>query len=455
MIKIEFHGAAKTVTGSNYIVRTPHADFFVDCGMFQGPDVEHRNLEEYSYNPADLDFGLLTHAHIDHSGMLPKLYKGGFRGPIYATNHTIQISQLLLEDSGKIQENNFRRGEPYGKYTNKVAMVYNTFDSEQTNQLFKAVRFDEEFEPVPGIKIKYIIAGHVLGAASIEIEIDDEGTKKKIVFSGDIGRQKSPLIPTFDPNYKSEADYVVMESLYGGKIHPNRDDNVREMIEIINKTLERGGNVFIPSFSVQRSQEILHDLKLAQDRGSLAKDQPVWLDSPLSQRVSYIYLTALQSTPENIFMFDSLKFVKQYRQSQGLTRKKGQIIIAGSGMADGGRILNHFEHGLPNRKNTVIFVGYQAEGTLGREIVDGAQEVVIGKTKVKVNADIHFFEGFSAHGDGEDYYIWLKRFESPRLKKVFLVHAEEDRAEDFDKTLDGKGIMNTYIPDWKEAVVLD
>lgn len=455
MIKLEFHGAAQTVTGSNYLVDVNGKKFLIDCGMFQGPDVEHKNLEEYSYNPKEIDFVLLTHAHIDHCGMLPKLFRGGFRGKIYSTVHSFQIASLLLMDSGKIQENNFSSGMPFGKYTNTVGMAYNTFDAEQTISLFETVRMNEVKEIIEGVKVKFITAGHILGAASIEVEVNDGEKTRTILFSGDIGRVKSTLIPSFDPSYRSEPDYILVESLYGGQIHPNRQENIDEIIKIIQDTIERGGNVYIPAFSVQRTQEVLHDMKVAQDEGKLDKELPVWLDSPLSQKVSYVYLTALSQTPETSFMFDSMKFVKQYRQSLQLDRKAGQVVIAGSGMADGGRIVQHLEASLSNPKHSIVFVGYQADGTLGREIVDGAKTVTIGKSKVNVKSKIYFFGGFSAHGDDSDYRAWIKRHTGNNLKKVFLVHSYLDRANAFNKSLDSMGITQTHIPAIGETVELE
>lgn len=452
MIKLEFHGAAQTVTGSNYLINVNGKKFLVDCGMFQGPDVEHKNLDAYEYNPREIDFVLLTHAHIDHCGMLPKLYKAGFRGKIYSTAHSFQIASLLMMDSAKIQENNFSVGLPFGKYTEKVGMAYNTYDAEQTIGLFQTVRLNEQVEITEGVKAKFLTAGHILGAASIEVEINDGQKTRTILFSGDIGRVKSTLIPTFDLNYRSEPDYVLIESLYGGQIHPDRQQNINEMVQIINETIEKGGNAYIPAFSVQRTQEVLHDMKVALEEGKLKADVPVWLDSPLSQKVSYVYLTALMQTPETSFMFDNMKFVKQYRQSIQLDKKAGQIIIAGSGMADGGRIVQHLEASLSNPKHAVIFVGYQADGTLGRELVDGAKEVMIGKSKVNVKAKIHFFGGFSAHGDDSDYRSWIKRHTGSNLKKVFLVHSEPDRAEAFDQSLKSIGITQTHIPNMKEVV---
>ncbi|MDQ6985498.1 MAG: MBL fold metallo-hydrolase [Candidatus Dojkabacteria bacterium] len=455
MIEVEFYGAAKTVTGSNYLVKTPEATFIVDCGMFQGPEVEGRNLEPYEYDASKVDFVLLTHAHIDHSGMLPKLYKAGFRGKIYATSNTIQITELLLFDSAKIQESNYQSGNFYGKYTQKVALAYNSSDAEQTIRLLQPVQFDEEFEIMPGIRTKFLHAGHILGAASIEVTIANEGEERQIMFSGDIGRVEQPLIPGFDKDYKSTPDYIFIEALYGGLEHPKRSESIEEMVKIINRTISRGGNAYIPAFSVQRTQEILKFLKDAIEAGDLDKDIPVWLDSPLAQKVSKIYTAALQHNEDSIFYFDSLRFVNRYSQSRGIQKTTGQIVLAGSGMADGGRIMNHLTTGLDKKNNSVIFVGYQAAGTIGRELTDGHKEITIGKTKIHVSADIRYLHGFSSHGDTSDYLQWIKRHKSEKLKKVFLVHAEEDRSKALDLELDQIGIMESYIPDWKEKVTLE
>lgn len=455
MVKVKFNGAAKTVTGSNYLVETDHGNFVVDCGMFQGPEIEHMNLEQYEYDPSKVSFALLTHAHIDHSGMLPKLYRYGFRGPIYATSHTIQISTELLMDSAKIQEDTYERGEFFGRYTQIKAYAYNTKDASDTIALFKTVNFEEEFSPMDGIKIKYHINGHVLGAAAIEIDIEDEGRTKKIIFSGDIGRLKSPIIPTFDLNYSAQPDYIFVESLYGGIIHQDRDESAKRLVEIINSTLKQGGNVFIPSFAVQRTQEVLSDLRIAKETNSLSKDARVWLDSPLAQRVTRIYMTALQRTEKNLFDFENLIYVKKYKQSNALTKMSGQVIIAGSGMADGGRIVNHLTRGLERSKNTVAFVGFQAEGTLGRQLVEGSKDVRIGTRNIKVKARIEQLEGFSAHGDTNDYLVWMKRFKSDKLKKVFLVHADEERASAMQREYAKDGLNQTYIPSMGEEIVLD
>lgn len=454
MIKVRFNGAAKTVTGSNYLVQTDHGNFVVDCGMFQGPEVEHYNLEPYDYDPSTVDFALLTHAHIDHSGMFPKLYRYGFRGPIYATSHTIQITTELLLDSAKIQEDTYERGEFYGRYTEVKAVVYNTKEAMDTIALFKTVNFGDEFEPLPGIKVKYHINGHILGAAAIEVDIEDEGRTKKIIFSGDIGRLKSPIIPTFDLNYKAEPDYIFIESLYGGIIHQDREESAVKLVEIIDETLKNGGNVYIPSFAVQRTQEVLSDLREAKEDGRLGKDVKVWLDSPLAQRVTHIYMTSLQNTEKSLFDFDNLIYVKKFKQSNAINKMSGQVVIAGSGMADGGRIVNHLTRALERPKNTVAFVGYQAEGTLGRQLVTGEKSVRIETANIKVKARIEHLEGFSAHGDTNDYTIWINRFRSNNLKKVFLIHAEENRAIALKNHFAHEGLNQTYIPSMGEEVVL-
>lgn len=455
MIQIGFHGAAKTVTGSNYLIKTSVGNFVVDCGMFQGEDVEALNLEEFAYNPAEVDFVLLTHAHIDHCGMLPKLVKHGFKGQIYATPNTIQISNLLLLDSAKIQENNYKRGEFFGKHTPIVALVYNMNDAEQTINQFVGKRFGDTFEPVPGIQIKFIRAGHVLGAASIEVNVFEGEKKTKMLFSGDIGRVEQTLIESFDTEYKAKPDYVVMESLYGGQVHPRREESVLEMVGYINETIKRGGNVYIPSFAVQRTQEILHDIRMLKAEGRLDENVPVYLDSPLAQKVSNLYMSALQHTPEALFDSPNLRYVKKHQESLALDRKSGQIIIAGSGMADGGRIVEHLAQGLRSKKNAVLFVGFQAEGTLGRELVDGAKTVSINKTTIKVEADIHFLKGFSAHGDTNDYMSWLKRFNSQNLKKIFLVHAEPERSAAFKASLEQEGINQAVVPQLHEELNLE
>lgn len=455
-VSIQFLGAAETVTGSCYLVQYGEIKFLVDCGMFQGPDVEERNLLDFDFDASTIDFALLTHTHIDHSGMLPKLTKFGFRGPIYATAHTIQLATILMLDSAKIQENNFREGIPW-KHAGQVKLVYNTADAEQAISQLSAISMGESFAPVQGINVTYVKAAHVLGAASIEIEMDG----KVFVFSGDIGRRNHEVIGGFDLEHKREVDYIIMEALYGGELHPERQESVSEMMTAIKETLDNDGSVFIPCFAVQRTQEILHDIKIAKQAGVIAADVPVYLDSPMAQRVTNVYSQALDHSEDSLFDFPGLKYIRNYRQSQKISRKPRQIIIAGSGMASGGRIVEHLMANLGNSRNLVCFVGYQAEATLGRELTELTTEsgsdrsVVINDKTIRVHARILHMRGFSAHGDTNDYLTWVSRYNSPKLKQIFLVHAEPERAEALQEELNTKHIDHPVIAKWKEVVELE
>lgn len=448
-VSIQFLGAAGTVTGSSYLVRSDNATFLVDCGMFQGPDVEDRNFEPFEFDPTELDFVLLTHAHLDHIGLMPKLTRAGYRGPIYATYHTVQIGEIIVLDSAKIQENNYAKGIP-ATSSGRIELLYDNMNSQQVIDQFEIVNWDEEFNPVDGVEVKFMKAAHILGAACIEVEIEG----KKIAFSGDIGRKNHDLIDDFDPDYRAEVDYVVMESLYGGQHHPPRPESVGQLMDIVRRTVERGGSVYIPCFAVQRTQEIVNDFKRAKESGALPEDLQVWLDSPMAQRVTEIYTAALDHAKDSLFNFDGMRYVKYYRQSMKLSNRRGVVVIAGSGMANGGRILSHLANNLHNKKNSVIFVGFQAENTIGRELSEGAKTITIDETDFKVKAEIHHLHGFSAHADDSDLMRWLNRYTSPRLKRTFLVHAEPERSETFQDEMNFKEIDHPYIPAWKEVVEL-
>lgn len=446
---VTFWGAAGTVTGSCYLVQADGVKFIVDCGMFQGPDVEECNFAKWDFNPADVDFVLLTHGHLDHVGLLPKLIKHGFRGDVYATLHTIQIASLIMQDSAKIQEDNYTKGIPW-QFSNRLEVVYNSHDVDITLSLLRPVDFDEPLNLPGGVVANFRRAGHILGAASIELDIDG----KVIVFSGDIGRAKHPLIVPFDQNYSREVDYVIMESLYGGQTHPQRTESVQEMMDIVKDTFQRGGSVFIPSFAVQRTQELLNDFKHAKEGGVLPGDLQIWLDSPMAQRVTKIYSDALDHSKESSFDFEGLNYVNNSRQSSKISKKGRQVIIAGSGMANGGRIVGHLQGNLKRADNAVVFVGYQAEATLGRDLVDGKKRVDIDGALIDVKAQIHQLGGFSGHGDDQDLHLWLKRYHSPKLAKVILVHAEPERANIFATELTDEGYPQPVRPAWKQTITL-
>ena len=437
-MKLTFLGAAKTVTGSCYLVEHESTKILIDCGMFQGMDVEYLNHENFKFNAKEINYVILTHAHIDHSGLLPKLVKYGFRGKIYLTPPSSALSNLLLLDAAKIQELNERSTRVYSEAMPLAIKsgLYNTDDALNTMVKFYSVPFAERFKIKEGLEFTFIPAGHILGAASVFLEF----AGKKLLFSGDIGRENQSLVKGYY-SFSVEQyrpDYVIMESLYGGERHVPREQTAQEFLDIINDTLQRNGNVIVPSFAVQRTQELLEIFNIALLKNELKDNVQIYLDSPLAIAVTKLYTSSSEflnddfimnySNIEHRFQFDQLHFITHYRRSLKLANKLGVIIIAGSGMADGGRIVSHLRNNLGNGINSVIFVGYQAEGTLGRTLVDGAKKVVIREKSVAVKAEIHYLRGFSAHADDPTLRVWLKRFDLADLQKIFLVHADPERS---------------------------
>lgn len=461
-MKITFLGASKTVTGSCYLIESDRYKLLVDCGLFQGEDVYNRNFEDFVFNPGEIDAVLLTHAHMDHSGLLPKLVKHGFNGKIFLTPPTAQLGEILLLDAAKIQEISLgERGLMHGQ-SEQQDIIYTTFDSLNTIASFSSVSFDEEIELAKELNVTFLKAGHILGAASVLIAV--EGVR--ILFSGDIGRVDEAIIEPFtvDIKRKFEVDYIVMESLYGGVVHQSRSEARDELINLVIRGIERGGNVVIPSFAVHKTQELLEIFKDAFEKGELDKDIKVILDSPLALKATNIYeknttyfdhekYNLPEPALQNLFRFENLKIPRTHKQSLKFGTKNKTIFIAGSGMAEGGRVIRHLINSLPDDKNMVIFVGYQAEGTKGRAILEGASTVLLDKGHVKIRAEIKRIEGFSSHGDNNDLLQWLSRYRSKNLKKVFLTHADPERSEAFARQLNDLSI-DSYIPNWKEVVEL-
>lgn len=455
-------GAARTVTGSCYLVKAAGHTFMVDCGMFQGPEVEDRNGEPWDFNPHDVEFLLLTHAHIDHTGLVPKLTRHGFTGEIYATQRTVSLASLLFLDSAKIQEKNAAEGKFTQDLKTQATSYYDTKDAEYAISRLRKVKFHEEFYPVPEVKIEYIPAGHILGAASILISAEG----KTVVFSGDVGRKDNPIINSFDPEDHREVDAVVMESLYGGIDHPTRESSVYELVSIIKDTTSRGGNVLIPAFAVERTQEILLDLRFAKDGGALSATLPVYLDSPLAIKVTQIYIDAIlelkvdsgfneEGKPGNPFDFQNLHVVRSSKQSQKLRKQNGAVIVAGSGMVNGGRILGHVVQHMPKPETHLALVGYQAEATYGRQLADGVKELNVEGVPVKINGKVTYLHGFSAHADQTDLLSWLGRYNSSKLKNIMLVHAEPERSAAFKQTIEGKYSQSKIsVPDWKDSITI-
>ena len=462
-MKITFLGATKTVTGSNFLVEGAGKKFIVDCGLYQGKATDElKNEEDFLYDVKQIDFMLLTHAHIDHSGRIPKLYNEGFRGDVYATKATCDLCTIMLPDSGHIQENEVewknrkrrRAGLP------ELPPLYTAEDAIKSMEIFKPVSYDEIVEITENIKVRFNDAGHMLGSSIIEIWITEAGETKKVVFTGDLGNNDIPLLDS--PTMIESADYVVMESTYGNRLHMRNDDKAELFLNIVAETLEKGGNVVIPSFAVGRTQEILYELSRLRENNKdneefKAKykrlmDAPVFVDSPLAISATEVFRENMDlfeedvkkaiASGENPLEFPGLQFTRTADESKALNETAhASIIISASGMCEVGRSKHHLKHNLWNPNNTILFVGYQAPGTLGRNIVDGAKKVKIFGEEIAVNARIEYIEGYSGHADQE----WLLNFVYSFINKpkhIFLVHGEPDGQIELKQKI----IENTKIP---------
>ncbi len=468
-MKITFLGAAKTVTGSCYHIETGKYNFLVDCGMFQGSSTDDAlNHEPFPFNPGELDFVLLTHAHIDHSGRIPKLYTNGFKGVIYATKATVDLCSIMLPDSGHIQEfeNEWvnRKRERAG--LPPVEPLYTSQDAIDCMKLFSGVKYFEEFNINDQIKARYNDAGHILGSSIIELWINENGENVKLVFSGDLGNRNMPILR--DPSIIENADYLFIESTYGNRVHANVENKVDKFIEIITSTVAKGGNVVIPSFAVGRTQEIIYDLfKQHEKYGNKINDLlkiPVYVDSPLAVSATQVFRNNLDCFDEeareyikngdNPLDFPGLQFTQSSEESKALNEKKqSTMIISASGMCEAGRIKHHLKHNLWRKESSVIFVGYQAAGTLGRRLVDGAKKVRIFGEEITVDARIEMIEGFSGHADKNGLLDWVKHF-TKKPKNIFIVHGEEEAMNEFSGMLRTELGLDTVIPDRGEAFIV-
>lgn len=463
-VHITFLGAARMVTGSCYYLESEQAKFLVDCGLFQGSS-EERNLNNRSFpfHPGDLDFVLLTHAHIDHSGYLPKLCQQGFRGRIITTQATADLCQIMLPDSGHIQEmeaewNNrkrVRQGAP------PMEPLYTANDALAALKYFYPVHYGEEIQAGPGVTVRFRDAGHILGSAILEIWVQEGDKRIKLVFTGDLGQYNQPVIR--DPALIEAADYIIMESTYGDRDHINKEDRTARLAEAVKRTAQAGGKLIIPSFAVGRTQDILYHLKLLRLAGEIPKI-PVFIDSPMAVSATETFRRNSQyfdeetyqllRKGENPFEFPGLYFVRTTEESKRLNEMDGQqIIISASGMCEAGRILHHLRHNLWRPETHVLFVGYQAEGTLGRRLLDGVKAVKIFGEEIIVKAQILQIEGFSAHADQAGMLDWLKGFvQKPRT--VFLVHGDADVFPEWERKI--REVLNypTIVPELGQSFEL-
>lgn len=468
-MKITFCGAAKTVTGSCYFVETDKYRFLVDCGMFQGHMAEEQmNRESFPFNPSSLDFMLLTHAHIDHSGRIPKLYKDGFRGRIYCTKATGDLLGIMLPDSGHIQEteNEWLSRKQQRSGVTPEPPLYTYEDAVESLVLIERVPYYVSFSPNRDIRCVFHDAGHILGSSILEITIKEYGRELKVVFSGDLGNKNIPILR--DPERIKAADYLIMETTYGNRLHKNNDNKIELFMQIILDTVAKGGNVIIPSFAVGRTQEIIYELNKNRDKyGEKMRkllEIPVIIDSPLAISATEVFRNNLECfdeeareyvrNGENPLDFPGLKFTRTADESRTLNEStESKIIISASGMCEAGRIKHHLKHNLWRRECTVLFVGYQAPGTLGRRILDGVKKVKIFGEEIRVNARIETIDGFSGHADQRGLLDWLSGFEK-RPGKVFLIHGEEEVIKEFSPFVRERFNIETMIPGKDECYEL-
>ena len=449
-MKIQFCGASTGVTGSCHLITTDNHRILLDCGQFQGGKAqEAMNYEEFPFDPAEIDCLILSHAHIDHCGRIPLLFKRGFKGDIYCTDATADLLGVMLKDSGYIHEKEAewknRKNERAGRPVIEPLYTYN--DAVDSLKFVKPVLYDQLIELNEEMKIVFNDAGHILGSAITELWVTENDTVSKIVFSGDLGVMNRPILR--DPTIIKKADYVIMETTYGNRLHPQNSIDVRRLMDIIRETAARGGTTVIPSFAVGRTQELIYELNRVYDSNSeyreAFKDLMVYVDSPMATTATEVFKRNAQvfddETKEYIrkgdhpLDFKNLKFTRTSEESMWLNSdRKPKVIISASGMCEAGRIRHHLKHNLWDSRASIVFVGYQAEGTLGRRLVEGAQEVTLFGEKIKVNAQIHNLEGFSGHADRDGLLEWLGGFRQ-QPKHIFLVHGENDSKEDFAKTV--------------------
>ena len=465
-MKIKFLGAARTVTGSCFVIETDSARFAVDCGMHQGSDsVERRNLDVAPYDPARMDFFLVTHAHIDHSGLLPRMTANGFNGPVYTTEPTADLVNILLLDSAHIQEveaeGKNKRLRRTGLKADALAL-YTTADAEAVAPLIKTRKYGEMFSPAPGIRVRFHDAGHILGSAMVELFIEENGAAVKLVFSGDIGRPNQLLMK--DASLVTQADFLFMESTYGNRNHKGEQESLDELAEAIAYSYKNGEKVVIPAFAVERTQEILYSLHLLLSAGKLPKDMAVYLDSPLAIKATEIfrryhaYLDGetqdLLKNGEDPLRLPNLKMSTSTADSIQINEtKEAAIVISASGMCNAGRIKHHLRHNLWKTGASIVFVGFQAEGTPGRRIVDGAKKIRIFNEDIAVAARIFTINGFSAHAGQDQLLDWLADVRS-KSTQVFLVHGEFSAQEHLAGLIRERFGLSVTIPEYLEEIIL-
>ncbi len=456
-MKLSFHGAAREVTGSCHLIETGNIKILIDCGMYQGGSgLAEENLKPFGFKAKDINYLLLTHAHLDHCGRIPLLVKQGFRGEIITTSASRELAKLVMLDSAHVHEEeakrsakHFKRSYKYSKKSkhHKIHPLYSTLDVLNSLDYFgRNVEYEKSIKLSKGIQATFFDAGHIIGAASILLEIEEGKSKKRIIFSGDIGNKNKPIIR--DPAPLPQADVVVMETTYGDRSHKSIEESVSELYLAINDTFKRGGNVYIPTFALERAQELLFFLREGVEKEKLPRNMQVFLDSPMAISATEIYkhhpecydeqFTKLFKQDKDPFYLPSLSFTRDVSESIAINSiKSGAVVMAGSGMCTGGRICSHLKHNLWREECSVIFVSFAAGGTLGRKIIDGAKTVYIYGEEIGVRAKVYTINGFSSHAGRNELLQWHKNIGKP--KTTFLVHGAPEAMASIASELKAKG----------------
>jgi metallo-beta-lactamase family protein len=459
-IRLHFYGAAQTVTGSQFLLEVNGRRLLLECGLFQGHRAEaYERNRTFPFDPEQVHAVLLSHAHIDHSGNLPNLVRQGFTGPIYATAATIDLANVMLRDSAHIQEDDiaFLRRK---KHTNQLEPIYTLEDVLEVLPLFRSVPYQRPFEPLPGVRVEFVEAGHMLGSAAIRLEVEDGKRRVRLWFSGDIGRPNLPLLR--DPVLPSPSDYLIMESTYGHKQHRDPQAAYEELRETVRRTAARQGKVIVPAFAVGRTQELVYDLNQMVQKGEIPP-LPVYVDSPLAVDASAVFRQHVECFDEETrrfilesrhpaLDFEHLHYVRSVEESKQLNERPGpMIIISASGMAENGRILHHLRNNIGDPRNTILIVSWQAPHTLGRRLADREPQVRIFGETYEVRAEVVTIGGFSAHA-GQDFLVPYAL--AARAKKTFLVHGEPEAARALQEQLRLHGLEQVFYPQRGDCVEL-